>query len=314
MSSRIWEKEEIDFIIQNTSMSIIELAKKLNRSQVSVKCKLDRLKIKRSSPTRIKSFLTPEEVKFLKQNYKILSNDELADKLNRSVYSILHLAKKYKLKKDKINHVKFFDIECSPEYCYVLGWLFSDGYISIKRGVTLTIKKADANNIKQHMMNIYHWKLYKLVIKKYPDNEYLSFKCNSRLVAKFLTNKWDLDKKSQFMSDGLYEYIQYGGDDCIRAFLRGLFEGDGCIDTDRPYIRISANISFDWSNIIKLLPDNIKFSLRKYTYNKQSISVLSFATHGRLFCEYIYGGTFNGCLNRKKDRFINYLANKNQSV
>ena len=47
--------------------------------------------------------------------------------------------KKYKLKKDKINHVKFFDIECSPEYCYVLGWLFSDGYISIKRGVTLTI-------------------------------------------------------------------------------------------------------------------------------------------------------------------------------
>lgn len=29
MSSRIWEKEEIDFIIQNTSMSIIELAKKL---------------------------------------------------------------------------------------------------------------------------------------------------------------------------------------------------------------------------------------------------------------------------------------------
>ena len=76
-----WRKEEVDYIRSNfTKQTIKVMSKKLDRSEMSVRYKMRKLGISLR--------ITPKEVAFIKNNYKEMTDKEIAEVLNKPIACI----------------------------------------------------------------------------------------------------------------------------------------------------------------------------------------------------------------------------------
>lgn len=311
-TQNIWTEEEINFLREHNDMPFHEIAKILNRTPASVATKNDQYKIKRASKRPKKVPMTVSEKQFLIDNYQNLTVDEMAERLGKTRNTIFHYAKKLNLKKEKKDYLSYFKRDCSSEYAYILGWLFADGCIRTQRGVLMTLQEQDALFLKPAMLSFYDWSISPFTVKAYPNNKYLSFRCNSRVVARFLADEWSLHKKSHFMSDNLYDFLST--EEYKRCFLRGFFEGDGSVHPRETQASIAARIDFDWTNILRLLPPNIDPKIKFRNTKNNSISLLHIGERGPLFYQYIYGSQYKTALPRKKDKAISLLKNRKRNL
>lgn len=71
----LWTKEEIDFLIANPSMSLIDIARALGRTESAVRGKRSRLKIRSGVSTNEQ--WTEEERRILKENYGRIARETL---------------------------------------------------------------------------------------------------------------------------------------------------------------------------------------------------------------------------------------------
>lgn len=115
-STRKWTEEELEILKQaENTISITAAASKLGLSYCTVKNKVEDIGL------NLKKFRsprpwTPEEIKFLKENFAKLSKEELQEKLDRPVGSIKN--KFYILKKEKNKEeVKKTNIKKTLEKC-----------------------------------------------------------------------------------------------------------------------------------------------------------------------------------------------------
>jgi len=302
-----WSDEEIDFLKDHlNSLSCAEIGERLNRSASSVSCKRRDLGLKKNrffkSPPVI---FSDEEKDFLRKNYEDMSHQEIAYLLGRSESSVLFWASRLKLKRKK-NLLRYFDIPCSEQYAYILGWLFADGSLMVKPRtwmLRLTIAFEDGLYLKPYMNSIFPWKCSFLKRKTEKHQDMLCFSLNSKEVCEFMRDKWELQYKSKYMSDGLVRFLESGGDGCKRCFLRGFFEGDGYVSKSEFYTVLSASIDFDWTNLLKLIPSNIKTKLEYQNREKSRGSRLVMYGSGgsQLFAQYIYNTEFDAALPRKKN-------------
>lgn len=248
-----------------------------------------------------------KESDFVKSNYQSLSIEEMAKELNRPNQSVRMFVISHKLyREEDKNHVKFFDIECHPEYAYLLGWVFSDGHVSkVGTRLSLSIMKNDADIIKTSMMKIYPWKIRQVNFK---DNRVAQteFACYRKDAYNFFIDEWGFDRKSYGMPNSFFNYISNSSDDCRRCFLRGLFDGDGYVFKPKPFLSIGKRIDFDWTNILKLIPGHFRYTIRIKDPGTGRCrgSSLEIYRDGPLFFQYIYNSSFKLALPRKKDRVL----------
>lgn len=308
-----WTEEEINLLRENPSTPIKELSTLLKRHPEAVRGKFKQLKIRRTEKKFNK--YSQEEIEFITANYQSLNNQELAIRLCRDEQSIKGCLQTRKLKRAVEDHCPFFDIDIHPHYAYILGWLFADGYVTNKhRRCCLLIEESDANYLKPFMFGIYpHWRIYRRTkagrgpAKIRPQ---ITFMCRRKSVASFLISAWNLDKKSYYMSDSFYNYICSGGEECKKCFLRGFFDGDGCITPSHPQstlqVCIAKRADFNWSGIKNLMPNDIKTKHSIKHSALGSCSILSICTtdDAAKFCKYIYDTNFKAALPRKKDRAV----------
>ena len=86
-----WKNDELQFLIDNSDkMTIDEIAKKLNRTNGSVYKKCLKLKINYINSGNICTDWTDDQINFLKENYKTLSNAFLQESISLLVTSIIH--------------------------------------------------------------------------------------------------------------------------------------------------------------------------------------------------------------------------------
>lgn len=241
-----------------------------------------------------------------------LTNKEIGYLLRRSENSITGILRKNNIIKYKeMDHSKYFNIPCYPEYAYILGWLFADGHVSVVGNrLSLSINRGDAECIESVMMDFYPWKKRLVKYKMEGSQEQIEFACYKMDVYNFFINEWQFHRKSYGMSDNFYEYLATSSEDCKKCFFRGFFDGDGYVFKDKPFFSIGKRIDFDWTNILKLIPQFTHYKIRTKDpgTGKCRTSSLEIYRDGPLFFQYIYGSQFKVALPRKKDRVLAHFA------
>lgn len=193
-----------------------------------------------------------------------------------------------------------FEYIDTPIKAYILGWIASDGAIE-KDKFTIKIKDCDVQVLKYIRDNI----CKDIPVRENKLNCVILSVCSTKMCRDILNhlglqNPGKKDSIVQFpkLEKNLYQY-----------FIRGFFEGDGCI-TNKIVPRV--NITCNSINMLKsmqelLLQYNIVLSIStdRNTYRLQTTK----GSESIKFLEYIYNDTINcGRLERK---YIKYLDSCN---
>ena len=266
-----WTKEEEIFLLKNNEyLSTREISEKLNRDEQSIRYKRMKLGLKKQRNKPINPYQKQwnnEDIEFLKNNYNNFSIKELSEKLNRTKPSIQCKAKKMGLKKeDKYFYDKdFFKYIDSEEKAYWLGFVYADGYIidnsdnkNYEFGICLSIK--DIEHLKKFNKSI-NGNINIATKEKYTFGKTHTM-CSIRLYCKEMIK--DLESHNIFQNKTYLECFPIVDKNLMPHFLRGYFDGDGCIVIDKKRKRHN----FDYCSV------NLKFLeyIRTFIYEEYEIN------------------------------------------
>jgi len=224
--------------------------------------------------------------------------------------SYMYMRKKYTFDE------RFFDHIDSEEKAYILGFLYADGYNDESRGViTLSLQEADKEILDKISVVIKNTKPLQLIdMKKYHkgkshQNQYRLNLC-SRHMSQLLSKLGCYQNKSCSC-----KFPSVVSDTLLRHFLRGYFDGDGCVSyTINKQRRPCGSVSFvgskyfchSFSDHLDTLEINSTVSYSK-KYDKQ-IRRLAFGGRNQLikFYDYIYKNA-TIYLARKKNKFDEFI-------
>lgn len=293
-----YTEEEIEFLKQNSHVPFNELSAQLGRSIKGLKAKFTADQIQR---TEQKQF-SDTEIEFVRINRNSMTCQEMADQLGCSIARISGIIHKMQFFREKPNYIQFFDRQCNPRYAYILGWIFADGCLTTSRyRISLKIMEPDALYLKPYMFDVFpHWKIIRIE-PSHTHSPQIIFSCSNKEVSNFLSKEWELERKSFGLSNGLYSFINTGGEECRKCFMRGFFEGDGCVPRQKlSSLHIAKRGDFDWSNVSKLLAFS-SIQGKIYFSKTSNGSKLLFGRDSAKFAKYIYNTEFDAALPRKKD-------------
>jgi len=218
----------------------------------------------------------------------------------------------------------YFENIDNQEKSYWLGFLYADGYVRLKNNRSGHLK------IRLKNTEIEHLKLFnKCLNSNYPikndilskvivnGKEYVSLCCelhiyNTKIVKDLF--KWGcVNRKSMIIT-----FPKFLNDELLRHFIRGYFDGDGCISFgSKKYPRIafvsgSLNFIKDLDIYLRkiILNTTKEINFEEKNYYTLNYTTLSFFIK---FYNFIYDKS-NIYLNRKKEKFDNFIKNKNHSI
>lgn len=268
---------------------------------------------------------TNEKTKFLIENYPHFGSLYCSKKLGFLQKQIRSKAIKLKLKITKEgrkythtqrlhplknpNNLKVdprqFIQPSTPEICYLMGFLWADGFLGSNYTINTEIISTDANQLKKIFQSSGNWGEYHRQRKNWKSTT--KFSCSSKLLYDhFKSIKFD--QKSKGISP--CKMISLIPDNMKHYWFRGYIDGDGCfyqnIKQHLNQFIISSCYEQDWIFMESLAKElNIKkFKIstqsKKSSYsqfrctNKSDINLLG---------KYIYQGKNFG-LDRKKEKFL----------
>ena len=247
-----------------------------------------------------------------------LTTGKIAKKYDLKQVSIQkHIKSKYGLKsisqgmnKNRLNLTIFDDIDCEWK-AYFLGWIITDGNVytgARKNTISLCIKETD-----KYILEYFNEKIFKGIKKlnyrkarlkkgtEYMCKPLWRFQIDSKEIVNRFKELGIMENKSKII-----KFLNLGNDELMRHFIRGIFEGDGCVTTNNKY---SKTIQFI-SGSKKFLEDlglylSNKLHINSSIYNsKPTVYVLRFGKKEEVekFKNFIY----NDCemkLERKYEKF-----------
>ena len=198
-----------------------------------------------------------------------------------------------------------------PLFWYLVGIISSDGHITANSDSVCIYQNDykylnDLKNILESQANIYN---------ENKDN----VKCyvlrihNSNLYNFFIQNDFDSDKRytAPFLNNCPNEYLKY--------YLRGLFDGDGCL----AYRYISGRFEGKIVQITsgsKLFAEGLKNKLNEIGFNTVNIQEKVSTAQNKYydikiddtenvlkFCQFIYSGDFKFCLKKKYIKYYKLI-------
>lgn len=220
---------------------------------------------------------TLEELEFLKKNYLTMSQSEIGKKLNRTKNAIQIKANRIGLKKPEkyfYDHDFFENID-TEEKAYWLGFIYADGYIHQTRlnaELGIELKKSDINHLKKFNKSLNG--NIEVTTRNRNDNrgfKYLEGVCSIRIYSKKIVQ--DLINQGVYLrKSGKIIFSPLSTKDLTLAFIRGFFDGDGCIMKDKRRKCLNAN----FTNVSK----DFLLSLREWLY--EEIGVCSYITEEKM--------------------------------
>jgi len=238
----------------------------------------------------------------------MLKDEEIAQKLNRSINSIRNKRRRIGIKKNSKSkyslNLDFFKF-WSNGMAYILGYIFADGYIRIRKSsMELSIKSKDFGILNK--MNLAMESNYP--ISKYETDTGIIYRLSiyRKEIIGDLLNLGLTPRKSLTM---IFPKIPY---DFIFHFIRGYFDGDG-------YVRIIGNsleIKFTSGSLTFLVglrkeleKLSIKSGIYEYSQKKKSYYVLKiFKENQKYFIDKLYDQA-SLFLQRKQAVFQEYILN-----
>lgn len=307
-----WSNEEVDYLIDNfQSMTHEEIGRNLDRTTQAVTAKCFDLDLyKKELPW------SDDEVNFLKNNYMKMNTKDIAKKLNRTSSAIQIKARKLGMKKFPYTcDYHYFDIIDTEEKAYWLGFLTADGWISKNEqtgsgAVGIELQYGDIDHLKKFNKSISgnyqitdRWRTCS--ISKYPNKKH--HMCCIRIFSIIM---YDSLVDKGFTNNKTYDFhIPYLKQDLIRHYIRGYFDGDGCLC----FTNKSFHINFTTAS--KMLNDDIdkilaleNFHILKSNYvdefNTSVYRIDICRQHDKLkFLDWIYSDC-NIYLDRKYKKYL----------
>jgi hypothetical protein len=309
---------------------------KRTRNAVIAKAKDLNIKIKE------KTIWLDDEIIILKENYKygrkccfnLIKTKTIREIQSKAKYLNLSVDKKElckifsknaieQWKKEKpynkynVNPDVFLKID-RPEIAYILGLLWTDGYIinkgkGLENSIKLETDSSDSEEFLIQFEKIGKWNLYTRTRKGRKKSISCIHTSNLPIVSFLMT--MDYDKKSFISADKIINYIPV---EYHKYFFRGAVDGDGSFYYKKKYanqFHISSTINQDWTYFEKLCQElNIKYSINKRKHkNKNGIyshsSSLRISNYDGIvkLGNYIYDDYVDNKigLKRKYDKFLN---------
>ena len=259
-----WSQDQIDYLIDNYCYKTNEeIGKKIGKSEQAVSYKAFELSL------TISDNWTDSEINIIKTNYLNKTMNELQQLLDgRTKGDILACCHKLGLTRlKKTCQRDFFNVIDTDEKAYWLGFIFADGYISFsdsnaKKGQLASVYCV---GIKLQISDRYHLKKFNKSINgnykvfeetTYPDG-FRKKKTKSAKIIVYSKQMYE-DLSRYFDRDKTYT-AQFPNisDNLIRHFIRGYFDGDGCLTITEKTFQIgfagaSENFHIGLKNILEL--------------------------------------------------------------
>lgn len=261
--------------------------------------------------------LNDEVVNYIIKNCNTYNVNQLAEILKISRTTIIRIIKDNDLEMKRDTKYfcddNYFDIIDNDEKSYWLGFLFADGYVRMHQGVSAELR------LKLSIVDKEHIELFKKSIKSthvIKDIESVVLYKNKKSISlcstfgvynkKIVTDLFKIgcvNKKSMIIEfpDINNEYF--------RHFIRGYFDGDGCMYTKNGKLNhmsiVSGSLIF-LEQIKKILYDdlNVIVKLSKYK-NIHKLNIYNKIDLHKIY-EYFYKNSFV-FLKRKKNKFDEFI-------
>lgn len=309
-------QNKVIFDYLNTNLKVIEIAQKYKLCRQSIR------HIILENNLELKEYSTsPEIIVGIIEDYKNnLTNKEISQKysLNRSVVQnilkrnciILKPIKETSRKHQLVNENYFNSID-NEEKGYVLGLLYSDGYIN-HNGFGISLVETD-KEILEKLSEIIYGKIVLHLKKSRPDsrnNKYMS-KPQYRLEVVSNVMKNDLIKHGCVLAKTFkIRFPKLINIDVYRGFIRGYFDGDGCIcvPTKRPQnvtITITSNTKF-CDGLAEYVRNAVGVNMKScIRYNDVGITRLTGKKQVEIFMNWLYKDS-NIQMKRKFEKYKKY--------
>jgi len=315
---KYWTKEEIDYLKENFEKTPWEELSKhfSDRSEISISKKAYALNLRRES-----ILWTKEDDILFKKLYPIATQKELLKAFpGRTKISIKQRATKVLKVKRKYKNwdLDLFDINTpwSDEKAWVLGLIWSDGYLSTQNRICLS--SIDLELIKQ-FKKILQIKEETKIIPSY-HKKINSYVCQTKelYVIGFSSIKMSKDLKRlgcHHKKSYTIDYPKELPDKYFWSFFRGLMDGDGCVCVRKNnsffVLLVTASKKLKDSLIFKFDELGIKHNMPKLRKNNvYSISVL--ASSWKTVYNNMYFDNKVPCLHRKQKKFKRGIEYKNR--
>lgn len=210
----------------------------------------------------------------------------------------------------------YFDSIDNPRKAYWLGYLFSDGSLGKNNSISLSCQWRDVEILERFKIDIgssapitEHWNPRRIVKKRIVESSKMArFICHNKHMHDRLVEIGGGRKKDERNS------LPSIPTEFMKDFIRGYFDGDGCIykrkgkKCNHYYISFcgKSNLLFEMSQFISLRL-GIKSS-RVYDKTDQAGSSISWGGNNiiKKFFEHFYDSDF--CLDRKRNLFLECLS------
>ena len=226
-----WSDSEIEFLRSNFETTLFsELSKMLGRTEGAIRAKCFDLNLFKNAPW------SDAELDFVKNNYMEMKTSEISQILSRTMNAIELKAARMGLKKYPYTcNYHYFDNIDTEEKAYWLGFLTADGWINQSKktnaGVTgIELQYGDIGHLKKFNKSIDgnyqitdRWRTCSIA----KDKEKKHHMCCIRIFSLTMYNTL---KNLGFSNDKSYDFkIPKLRHDLIRHYIRGYFDGDGCL-------------------------------------------------------------------------------------
>ena len=165
---------------------------------------------------------------YISANYLYKTNDEMALAIGITPGAVKYRLKKLGLKRPaKYTYNEIFFSTWSPSMAYILGFIFSDGYVSHRHGyltaIELALKDIEILTAMASRFGIVPIS----IIERHTGNSAGKKYCKISLYSKQIYN--DLIKLGVTENKSLTVEFPYIPKEYMSSFLLGYFDGDGCI-------------------------------------------------------------------------------------
>lgn len=307
-----WSENEIDILKKNyNKMLFSELSKLLDRTEGALRAKCFDLNLCKKSPW------SQDEIDFVKNNYMEMSTLDIAKILNRTKNAVQIKARRLGLKKYPYTcNYNYFDDISTEEQAYWLGFLFADGWISKNKlsnaGVVgVELQYSDINHLKKFNKSISgnynitdRWRRCTLGKNINYNKKHL---CTLRIFSLTMYNSLE---KLGFTNENSYKCkIPQLKENLIKHFIRGFFDGDGCICYTNKTFKVfldSASIDFinDFLNFLKIYNINYCLSSTINEFNTQIYRIEIYKKIDKVkFLDLLYKDS-NIYLDRKYKKYL----------
>lgn len=277
----------------------------------------------------MKKYLTNEQKEFIIQNYSKKGVNYCYEELKVNKSTISSFARRNGLRvdndvviknmsKDIINlddYINVFD----SKIAYILGLIWSDGSVSFSNNKSKTpiVKHSCVyydSHISDLIFNGLNWRRFESENKKsIGKNKMIMNWISSRELGDYLISHNYRDK-----NEGTFIYERFS--DLKSHFIRGFFDGDGCITISnngsnykQTAIYFSSSKYQNWHFLEKVLKElDINYYIRFLKDDLGESSQLCIHDSKSIFkfCEYIYLNSENIRLERKYKKYLDFIEYK----